>query len=690
MSFEKIKAMRNAERFLSQGKIRLAINEYQKVVENDPKDFSTLNILGDLHAKNNSNKEAVGCFTKVAEYYGEQGFFQKAIAVYNKIFRIEPNSMEITAKLAYLYHMKGSVAEARKHYKSLADYYQKNGRKIEALEVRKQLAELDPNNTEIYLTIAESFYQEGQPDEAATSFTEAGLRFNKQGKYESSLTAFTKALEIKKDDLRTLNGLVKAQIALGDADEAARTLEKVVDEQPYNRDVLSLLTDCYLEADNPADAEKTIFKLIEQEPTNHAKFLELVELYLKNNDLESAGRILTHSAEHLLIGGQAEKMLEWTNEILARNPERTDALRILVQYYGWQRNPEALKKSLDRLLETAREIGDSESERFALSHIVLTDPQAEKIKRLQELNTLHGFEPEMAPEAVKHFEIPTFETFTPTEIVEESNDFQVNNNEISFADLRVSEDFESNEAGSGVQNDSAETNFYTTADYDYGAITEVEASDQNYSTPPKTTGGLKLSDEHKLQREVESIEFYIEQGYQDLAAKSLDELEANFGMQPQVIDLRARLHGFAPQSEIEIAAEIGISNEEPMAEILAFKELKTNNIESLDDLRNDFDFEEGEDVDLSDRYETHYHHGDRIQGNGIDGSRNQRISGRDKSGRKWTMEPDGFFNARIFWDIALWKKKCRIWRYVVCRSLEVPNLNDEEKHAFYYEIGNAL
>ncbi len=61
--------MRNAERFLSQGKIRAAISEYQRIVENDPKDFSTLNILGDLYAKNSEKQEAIGCFTQVAEYY---------------------------------------------------------------------------------------------------------------------------------------------------------------------------------------------------------------------------------------------------------------------------------------------------------------------------------------------------------------------------------------------------------------------------------------------------------------------------------------------------------------------------------------------------------------------------------------------------------------------------------------------
>ena len=183
MSFDKTKAMRNAERFLSQGKIRAAISEYQRVVENDPKDFSTLNILGDLYAKNSDKQEAVGCFTQVAEYYNMQGFAHKAIAIYNKISRIEPGSMEVSAKLAQLYKSKGSVSEAKTHYTALAEQYQRKGQKIEALAIWKQIAELDPNNTDIYLKIAEVCWQEDQPDDAAKAFTEAGLRLTAQGKY---------------------------------------------------------------------------------------------------------------------------------------------------------------------------------------------------------------------------------------------------------------------------------------------------------------------------------------------------------------------------------------------------------------------------------------------------------------------------------------------------------------------------
>ncbi|MBO0201334.1 hypothetical protein, partial [Vibrio alginolyticus] len=78
MVFDKTKAMRNAERFLAQGKIRLAITEYKQVVENDPRDFVTLNLLGDLYTKVSETTLAVKCYMAVAEYYAKQGFDQKA------------------------------------------------------------------------------------------------------------------------------------------------------------------------------------------------------------------------------------------------------------------------------------------------------------------------------------------------------------------------------------------------------------------------------------------------------------------------------------------------------------------------------------------------------------------------------------------------------------------------------------
>jgi len=705
MSFDKNKAMRSAEKFLAQGKIRGAINEYQRVVENDPKDYSTLNILGDLYAKNRDKQEAVGCFTLVAEYYNKQGFSHKAIAVYNKISRIEPGSIEVSAKLAELYQSKGSVAEARVHYTTLAEHYQKKGQKIEALAIWKQIAELDPNNTEIYLKIAESCRQEEQLDEAARAFTEAGLRFIKHDKFESALTAFSRALEIKQHDLRALKGLVKSQIGLGCADEAATKLEEVLTEQPNNRDVLYLLVDCYLDMNNPSQAESAIVKLVEQEPANYLKYLELVRLYVKGGDLNGAVRILEISSEHLLGGGQSDEFLEWTNEILARNPEQIEALRLLVRYHGWKRDEAAVKQSLERLAEAARINGASEDEHYALSQLLMMAPQESgHTQRLQELTSIHGFETK-APIYEPAAEAPQFENFAVSENAENAGEF-------SFEDVQSPPEYESN-GHHVLPEDSTNFEFYS------GSIAETtteniyEANSFSSFAPPIETQ-LSSADELKLQKEIDSIEFYIEQDYRDLAAKALDELEAEFGGRTEIAQLRARLNGnspaavetqtkkpafientFLPQEQVEVEnfyapeSENVIENSYAVQEPIVEKVGSAKGYDMFDEFKNELDAEE-EKIDADEQYETHYQSATAYKEMGL----LENAIREFQDAINLVKVDDGtrrFFQcANLLGHCFMEKEMPKAAVKWFLRDLEVTDLTDEEKHAIYYDLGNAF
>ena len=72
MAFEKAKVIKAAEKFLSQGKISAAIKEYRQIINNDPDDLTTLNMLGDLLARAGEKEEAATCFLRIAEHYREQ------------------------------------------------------------------------------------------------------------------------------------------------------------------------------------------------------------------------------------------------------------------------------------------------------------------------------------------------------------------------------------------------------------------------------------------------------------------------------------------------------------------------------------------------------------------------------------------------------------------------------------------
>lgn len=670
MSFDKIKAMRNAERFLSQGKIRAAISEYQRVVENDSKDFSTLNILGDLYAKNADRQEAVGCFTQVAEHYNMQGFAHKAIAIYNKILRIEPSSMEVSAKLAQLYKTKGSFSEAKTHYTVLAEQYQRKGQKIEALAIWKQIAELDPNNTDIYLKIAEVCWQEDQPDDAAKAFTEAGLRLIENGKYEAALTAFSRALEIKKNYLRALNGMVKAQMGLGCANEAAKTLENILAEQPFNRDILYLLVDCHLEVNNPQAAEKAVIKLVEQEPANYPKFLDLVKIYLQNKDLDSAARILAMSSEHLLVGGQSEEFLSWTNEILAQNPEQIDALRLLVRFYGWQRDESELKKSLERLAETARLVEAVADERYALSQLVMIAPhEVGNAQRLEEINKEFGFETEEFENVLAP--MPHFETVEATAINQES----IGYNEYGFASGSNSLE---HQFDSFDQNDSLEETLEFNSYNDQSEIFEDDIQTAE-PQPEETDDTLNLADEMKLQKELEGVEFYIAQGYKDLASKSLGELEAEFGKRAELETLR---------SQLDDSLQTLAANTKPVIKESVSQTSVLQGFDILDDLRSELGFEETETSEEND-YDNHYHLAVAYHEMGLmeDAIREYQDAINAVKTDDGTRR---FFHCCNLLGMCFMEKQmpnlALLWYK---RALETPKLKDEEKQALWYEIGNA-
>jgi len=527
MSFDKGKAMRNAERFVAQGKIRAAIAEYRSVVDNDPRDIATLNMLGDLHAKNSEKREAVTCYMQVAEHYNKQGFAQKAIAIYNKISRIQPDSIEVSTKLAELHKGKGSLSEARSHYTTLAEHYQKHGRRLEALAMYKQIALLDPNNTEVCINLADSYIREGQRDDAVEAFAEAGARFSRQGKHEEAIRALMKGFDIHSTDLRILNGLVKAQSALGRATKAAHLLEEIIENEPYNRDVLYLLIECCIDSQNAAAAERAVIKLVEIEPANYPKFLDLIRIYLNVNDPASAARILTMSSEYLLAGGQADECGKWIDEILERDPAQLAGLRLLVQYNTWLNDENGKRLALERLYTAASKMLSIDDERYALQQLVVIKPHETRYRdRLNEINEEYGFEDET--------EIAeTFDADSP--IAEEIKQFA--------ADLAGVE--RNGHVAGEIREDAAEPITHTNGDSGKDRV-------------------LTLADEEKLQKELESISFYIENDYNDLAEKSLAELGARFGDLPQIAEMRAKI-GAEPVAEaIRVEPE-----EEHVAEVAA-------------------------------------------------------------------------------------------------------------------------
>src|SRR5678815_2152351 len=448
MAFEKAKVLKAAEKFLSQGKINAAIKEYRQIVDHDADDLTTLNMLGDLYVRSSKKEEAIQCFERIAEHYSAQEFNLKAIAMYKKIERLRPRDPVVALKLADLYANQGLVHDARAQYLVVADAYTKSGDNKRSLDILHKIADLDPNNTEIRLKLADGYLKENMRRESAAAFVQAAHRFHQIGSHDQALDAYNKTLQLVRDDRDAIRGMLESHIARGTADEAAEVLERIVETHEDDKELVSMLARAYLEAEDPKGAERATSMLMSQDATTYPQFLPVTRLYLKTGEVDEVIRILSTIIERMLAGREERELLEIVNQVLDRNPDHVSGLRMLVRIHWWQRDMDALRASLERLAESAEASELVDEERYALTQLVRLAPDEQRY--LDRLNLLGGLQEETAEDfsapQEQESDVPQFETFAVVEDEEE----------LAPAAAVTFEEFETNEApGSSTFSDPA-------------------------------------------------------------------------------------------------------------------------------------------------------------------------------------------------------------------------------------------
>ena len=522
MALDKAKTLRAAEKYLEMGKIPAAIKEYCKVVEIEPDDFTTLNVLGDLHVRVGNQPEAISCFRRIAEHYREQEFALKAIAMFKKIDRLKPNDVEIASSLADLYAQQDLLVEARAHYLLVVKAHEKSGDTEAGLEVLRKIADLDPQNTEVRLKLADSYLNAGMTVEAAASLTVAGHNLLIGGQLDEALEVFAHSLRIAPADYDTLSGLLAAHKARGTADEAAEIIAQSVTANADDAALLSLLAQAYLEAEDPDAAEKAIQRLAASDDSAHLMLVEVALLYARLDRLADAVRVISGTAEQMLAQKEESRLIDLLNELLTCDSDNVQVLRLLAQAYSANGERENLTGALDRLAEAAQTAGLEEDERYALAQLVHLLPEhQEYLARFQELGG--------SPEDVVIEESPQFESYVSEESAAEA-EFIIESEETG-EQIEVVAVNRRRESPNGMEIERGFA-FEANADEIDAAVAELNFACADGEADPHS--------KHRAQ-ELESVDFYIEQGYVDIAVDALELLESQFGKHPDIELRRARL-----------------------------------------------------------------------------------------------------------------------------------------------------
>jgi pilus assembly protein FimV len=242
---ERTKVLEAAQKHLAKGNYDKAIGEFRKIVDADPNDVRTWLKIGDTYTRKGARDEAIAAYAKVAQQYGDQGFFVKAVAVYKQIIKLDPARLDIQIKLAEIYEMLQHSSDALATYEHVAAGHARAGNIAGALETLAKMTVLDPENIPVRIKYAEALSKAQKTKDAAREFEVGASLLKQQGRMEDFIKVGERLLYHRPDDTKFARELASLYLERSDPKRALSKLQVCFKADAKDTATLELLAEAF-------------------------------------------------------------------------------------------------------------------------------------------------------------------------------------------------------------------------------------------------------------------------------------------------------------------------------------------------------------------------------------------------------------------------------------------------------------
>lgn len=393
MAFNKAKAMQEAEKLVAQRKNLEAIKQYSIILERDPTDLALLNTIGDLYFREKNTGEALKAFNKLGDAFMKDGFTVKAIAIFKKVTKIDPNAVDSILKLAELYILQGLAREAREQYAQAVDFFKKKNQPDRALDVFHKIVMLDPANLTYRTKLAEFAEQLGKKLEAGKAYLELAETAIANGDVAAASKAIKKASEL--DPKNAQVQVLQARLALKNRDYAQ--VEKIVESIPDLKNHpqgRQLLLESYLATQKLEQAEQLVSDVFRADPSNFSPLASFAALCMEVDKVDAALVPLTEAAGGLIERKDTSPLMDVLRQMWAKFPQHLAVLELIRQVCEKTSDEAALPEVLDALGRGYEQAGELEKAEGVYEQLVKRSPTNEEYRTL-----LNGIRQRLGKEA---------------------------------------------------------------------------------------------------------------------------------------------------------------------------------------------------------------------------------------------------------------------------------------------------
>ncbi len=391
-----IKLKQDADAAERAGRFDKAIEFLKQIVQENPRDWNNVNKIGDLYIKLNNPKAANDQYVKVARYYGEDGFYLKAIAVWKKVLKNDPSMLEANRELGDLYARQGLMAEAKQTLNLVVDEYIKRSKKRDAGEVLRRLAEVDPSDMKVRIRLADFYAWEGNPEKGAAEYAAIADDLVKRGHLAEALQLVDKALRSGPRGPRLLSTAAQICLVQKDFARAIEHLEEARRAAPADREVTLRLAEACLGSKRPDDARRVLEGLLEIDPQDQEARQALGQVYLAEGRFDEAFDHLQAAVDKLVERRQIDRAAGLLQQVVQRNPSHMRSLAKLVELYRQSRNDTLVAQTYSSMVEAYLAEGGLDQAASILEMLVQLEPHNEqhrtKLRWLRDQQGGGGFE----------------------------------------------------------------------------------------------------------------------------------------------------------------------------------------------------------------------------------------------------------------------------------------------------------
>jgi tetratricopeptide (TPR) repeat protein len=342
--------LRTAEKLLRQGKLDAAIQEYVRLVDDQPRDWNAINALGDLYVRAGDTDRAVTQFVRIADFLYGEGFIPKAAALYKKALKIKPDHEHTLVRLSDIAARQGLVADAKFYLRQLAHYRREHGDRRGAAESLVLLGTLDEEDADAMLAGARAAQALNDSAQAVRLLRKAAEALEKQNRAAEALDVLAEAAHIDPD-------------AAGD-----------------NPDVLLALAQQELAADRDVEGRALLTRVLTIAPDRYPAVIRIADDMLAAGHHQAAYECVEVAVDAALLESQFARAVNVLHTFL-QHGRHVPALLKLVEVCVDAGMVDALRDAQGQLADAYLDLGRAAEARVIAEDLAAADPGSETHRR---------------------------------------------------------------------------------------------------------------------------------------------------------------------------------------------------------------------------------------------------------------------------------------------------------------------